>query len=307
MFSTVIVPLDGSGLAEQAVPLAIDLARGCGARLLLVRVHEPPPAAMAHVLEWDREVRTRETAYLETVAIRARPLVDTNTELLVHGRPGEAICGVVQRCASPLVVMSSHGATGIERYLIGSVADAVVRGAYAPILVVRARTDGRSTTRPIHKILIALDGSLSAEGVLPFAGDLAVAAGARLELTEIVANDSVDGAGDVARARRNLHHVARRLERTHPSLAVRVMVARARRPGVGIAFVARKSGCDAVALTRRSDGLSRFFRGSVVDEVMRIGPPLMLFVPPRGGVASAPVTTKHLAAPHRWRRRSQGA
>src|SRR5690242_2042449 len=90
---TIIVPLDGSALAEQALPIAESIAKTSDARLVLLRVHEPPRLAIAHAYDWDAEVRHRERAYLREVAAKLeRNRANQLERLLLDGHPADAIC-----------------------------------------------------------------------------------------------------------------------------------------------------------------------------------------------------------------------
>ena len=137
MYSTVVVPLDGSALAERAVPYATQLVRHGGARLVLVR------AALAHTVPGvdptDTQVAVTECAEreLETAAkhLRGQGLsVETH---VYYGEAAWAIADVAERQSAELLVMSTHGRGGLGRWVYGSVADKVLRGADVPVLLVR--------------------------------------------------------------------------------------------------------------------------------------------------------------------------
>jgi nucleotide-binding universal stress UspA family protein len=125
----VLVPLDGSGLAEQALGPALDLAHLLEARCTLLRVVEssgnPPEAA-----------REEAEAYLERAAGRLRgPGLSARPRVIVAPDAAEAIVG--QARDSGLIALATHGRGGVGRMLLGSVADKVVRGTSTPVLVYR--------------------------------------------------------------------------------------------------------------------------------------------------------------------------
>jgi len=80
MFESIVVPLDGSVLAEGALATAVDLGRRMSAKLTLVRVHQAPEMAITHAYEWDRDTRRRETEYLEHIATCLRERFDVEAD-----------------------------------------------------------------------------------------------------------------------------------------------------------------------------------------------------------------------------------
>jgi len=135
----ILVPLDGSPLAEAALPTAVDLATSSGARLLLVR------AAHAHTLPGvdptGAEVKVVGEAerYLDEVkgrlAAAGGPAVDTITW---YGPAAVSIVEASRLHDVGLIVMTTHGRSGLGRLILGSVAESVLRGTTTPILLLRA-------------------------------------------------------------------------------------------------------------------------------------------------------------------------
>lgn len=143
-YQRVLVPLDGSELAEEVLPLVEKLAGPVDAEVTLLRVVEPisPGEAMASagVLTPDallaREIDAK--AYVATVArrlagkgIRVKPRVSV-------GPAAEAILAAVGATGTDLVAMTTHGRSAVARLLFGSVAEAVLRGSPVPVLLIRA-------------------------------------------------------------------------------------------------------------------------------------------------------------------------
>src|SRR5690348_6626233 len=133
MYRTVIVPLDGSPLAERAVPIATTLASAMRARLSLVRVHNPMPAGWEERAwearmdaPWNVQIREDEDRYLThlTRDLHASRGVQVEHAVLDGVLP-DAISRIANRTPNALVVMSTHGRTGFNRLWLGSVADAV--------------------------------------------------------------------------------------------------------------------------------------------------------------------------------------
>jgi nucleotide-binding universal stress UspA family protein len=173
MYSTVVVPLDGSALAERALPYATQLVRHGGARLVLVR------AALAHTVPGvdptDAQLAATECAEreLETTAERLRDQGLSVETHVYYGEAAWAITDVAERQSAELLVMSTHGRGGLGRWVYGSVAQQVLRKATVPILLVSAACERPWPAEgPIH-ILVPLDGSAFAEEALGSARQLA--------------------------------------------------------------------------------------------------------------------------------------
>ena len=138
-FKKILVPLDGSRLAEAALWQAVDLGGADGAAYSLLR------AAEAHTLPGADPVEAQVSAvreaeeYLEGVARRLRERGVSAVETHVwYGAPAGAIAEAAKVQKVDLIVMSTHGRSGLGRLILGSVAESVLRGTTTPILVVRA-------------------------------------------------------------------------------------------------------------------------------------------------------------------------
>ncbi|HXH82801.1 MAG TPA: universal stress protein [Candidatus Tectomicrobia bacterium] len=135
---TVMVPLDGSVLAEAALSPAVDLALKSNARLVLLRAAEahtgPLTDAVAAQVEAVREAEEYLAGVRERVARAGVTAVETS---VWYGPPAEAIIEAATFRDADLIVMSTHGRTGLGRLVLGSVAESVLRGTAVPILVIR--------------------------------------------------------------------------------------------------------------------------------------------------------------------------
>jgi nucleotide-binding universal stress UspA family protein len=136
--STILVPLDGSALAEAALAPAVDLARDYKAKLVLVRAAEAQSFPMADPTAAQVDAVRAAEAYLAGVHARltAAGLADVETAVW-YGPPAEAIAEAARYRVADLIVMSSHGRTGLGRLVLGSVAESVLRGTETPIFLVR--------------------------------------------------------------------------------------------------------------------------------------------------------------------------
>lgn len=135
---TILVPLDGSALAEAALVKALDLWRGVsGATLVLLRAAAAHPAAVDPTEAQVEAVRDAEE-YLAAAAARARALGATNVRTSVwYGPAASSIAEAAEAMHADLIVMSSHGRSGLGRFLLGSVTESVLRSTPIPILLLR--------------------------------------------------------------------------------------------------------------------------------------------------------------------------
>jgi nucleotide-binding universal stress UspA family protein len=147
MYKRILVPLDGSTLAEQALPHATAQAARFEAEIVLLKVLEPlpEPAVTARSVVKSAETASGELArdYLRTVEARIR---EQELELKVQsatteGKPYLAIIRFAEENDIDLIVMATRGQSGLSRWLMGSVADRVVRGATVPLLLIQSQAD----------------------------------------------------------------------------------------------------------------------------------------------------------------------
>jgi len=192
-FRSILVPLDGSPFAEQAVPLAARIAQRSGSKLRLAFVHKlpaPPVDSAAAKLFTSIEAATRkaERAYLRGVQARLREGgTRLSSAVTLTGDPGPALAQYAQEMAIGLVVMATHGRGGIRRAWLGSVADHLIRHLEIPVLLVRPAEGVAPPSRPgAGRILVPLDGSPLAEEALDTGARLARALDTELSLLQVV-------------------------------------------------------------------------------------------------------------------------
>ncbi len=311
MFHHVLVPLDGSPRAEQALPVAARIARATGGSVLLVQVLSPlidyggglAPVPLMNDQVIESELTTA-TTYLKVLA--ASPLLaGINTSIEVSfGLPAQCLMAVAQAHQIDLVVLCSHGRTGFTRWALGSVAHRLVHQSSVPVLVLQQR--GATTllshlapARPLAA-LVPLDGSPLAEMALVPAAHLiaALAAPAQgaLHLVQVVklfpetaAEGFVRELNEEAlqRAKTYLKAVVERLQETVPDLKLAltysvelgtdvasILVDLAERGGT--------NGSNLVAIsTHGRSGWERWVLGSVTDRVLSTTRLPMFIVRPR--------------------------
>jgi nucleotide-binding universal stress UspA family protein len=145
MYKHILVPLDGSKLAEQALPHAVAQAEKFGAEVVLVKVLQP---LSEPILSAPAAVRAAEEAsarllreYLDGVAARLQEQGIAVQVALLGGKPYVEIIRFAEENEIDLIVMSTRGHSGLSRWLLGSVADRVVRGATVPLLLVQCKQE----------------------------------------------------------------------------------------------------------------------------------------------------------------------
>jgi nucleotide-binding universal stress UspA family protein len=322
MFKRILVPLDGSELAEHALHVAARLARASEGVLVLLRVaaipieHEPgeTPAQTygEKALEKGLDVALE---YLESIAhLDAIADIDIEAEALV-GAVAPTILSCAQSLQADMIVMCSHGYTGLKRWSMGSVTQKVVRQSPVPVLVVREDSTAPGETQPgtEHPLtaLVPLDGSILAEAALEPAAQviaaLAAPAQAQLHLVEVVSilpsygrlRSQAAFDGEIReeaekKAEAYLKTIKDRLHETIPgdlNLTVTSTVVVETDVAETILTVAEKPEhvkggdvptCDLIAIaTHGRGGLPRWLLGSVTERVMHTTKLPLLVVRPR--------------------------
>ncbi len=144
MYSRILVPLDSSELAEKVLPHATQIAKGMNVPLALVRVIDqvdPELTDPRHGLYLDQvslSLRTSAQEYLNKVA---SPLRDEGIEVTCEVKEGDVASRIIDEAESEpdtLIAMTTHGYSGVARWVMGSVTDKILRGSTNPVLVVRA-------------------------------------------------------------------------------------------------------------------------------------------------------------------------
>jgi nucleotide-binding universal stress UspA family protein len=140
---TILLATDGSSASEGASDEAIDLAVQVGARLLVVSVlgSSSRPAGASAETSGPADSRDSLTTKAQGIVQRAKAAGSDATFLVWDGDPGEGIVAAAHSENADLIVVGSHGRSGVSRFLIGSVSDYVVRHAHCPVMVVRGKSE----------------------------------------------------------------------------------------------------------------------------------------------------------------------
>jgi nucleotide-binding universal stress UspA family protein len=260
-FARLLVPLDGAEVAAAALPAARLLARATGAEVTLVMVAPPgtQPGSTRAMRDYLHSVATAERA--------AGLTVHTTVRL---GDPASAIVHLGREIKPNLIIMATHGRSGLERTILGSVTDKVVRASSAPVLVLRPCE--RKVER-FHTVLVPMDGTQGGTSALATALPLATDIGARLVLVRAVAPppsplfSQTLRPGTLQQGKLYVEHVASRLRQRGMSVEARGVIGQ---PGTAIVALAEDTDADLIVMsTHGRRGPTRSILGSVADEVVR--------------------------------------
>jgi nucleotide-binding universal stress UspA family protein len=190
MFRTILVPLDGSQLAEVVLPHASALAKAFSAELTLVRVIESPgdgDTQPIDPLQWQITKREAET-YLEETAKRFKTNGIKTTFAILEGKPAGQIVEFADNKEIDLILLSSHGSSGLSRWNISSITRKIIQNAKRSTMIVRAYETPETSLEKFHyrRLLIPLDGSVRAEYVMPVANSIARHHGAEILIVHVV-------------------------------------------------------------------------------------------------------------------------
>lgn len=304
MYKRILVPLDGSELGEIALPYSEVLAEKLDSEIILLNVRssgEDPdnPEHRAYLSKKAAEVEQNIKKSSELVPqqkIKVASAIIGSSGLLTHA--AEEIVDYAEKEKVSLIVMATHGRTGIRRWALGSTADKVVRAAKCPTLLVRANIELPQNIK-LDKILVTLDGSKESETVLPHVENVASKLKAKVVLLHVVVPPYhiypiTQGVGYYADsgiikvpyseaeikplingAQEYLQKISSKLteQGVESSYMVRIGF-----PGEKIIEAEEESGVDLVVMsTHGESGFTRWEHGSIADKVLHAGnTPLLL-------------------------------
>jgi len=193
MFDPILVPLDGSQLAECVLPHAAAFAHSFDAELTLLRILEKnqtgASAQLFDLLNWQIQ-KTKATLYLEEIKARFKESNIRARTIILEGLVTEGITGYAQNAGVKLIILSSHGRHGLTQWGISSITQKIILSAPTSILIVRAHQQdslAELSTIPLYqRILVPLDGSQRAEHVLPIITQLARVHQPKIHLVHVV-------------------------------------------------------------------------------------------------------------------------
>jgi nucleotide-binding universal stress UspA family protein len=194
MFDPILVPLDGSQLAECVLPHVETIARSLDADITLLRMLEKKQvgtsAQLFDLLNWQIN-KTRAMLYLEKTKAHFQELGLRVQTIVLEGLEAEGITEFAQNQGMKLIILSSHGRNGLTQWGISNITQKIILSAPTSLLIVRAHQPGSSpgnlANPPLYqRILVPLDGSQRAENVLPIITQLAHFHQSQIHLVQIV-------------------------------------------------------------------------------------------------------------------------
>lgn len=300
-FRDILVPLDGSEVAQQALAVGASIARRTGGRLHLVTVQEPIPVAVTaevgqYGVELERESRQQLTRYLTDTqeATRGTAGIPVEGELL-DGMAADAIAEYADGHEIGLLVMTTHARKGLARWWLGSVADRLLRRTTIPVLLLPPRARPQPTE--FHRILVALAGEADDAVLRPALALAALGSGVALRLIRVVPPAVPimsplpayprHGHPDWAKreeiaARATLARHAARLQGSGARAATEVIASE--NVAEALLDAAGTMAADLIVVgTHGAGGVERLILGSVADKVIRGAGRPVLVVPVGAG------------------------
>lgn len=277
MYKKILVPLDGSNLAEQVLPFVHCLAKADDIPIELLTAADPnarPPF-------WPAEA---DKSYLKKVSQTYFPAARRIATAVEIGKPGDVIVNRAKDDPGSLIAMSTHGMSGMRRWILGSVASKVVQTVTNPLLLVRS-VEGVDASAPVDlkTIFVPLDGSGLAEKVLPQVIELAGSMKLEVHLLRVytlpvnafVATDGVIAQGP-APFRQELRNEAETYLggkaaqlRAHGVEQI-MTTALEGDPASEIIDIARNTANNLIAMsTHGRSGIGRWVLGSVAEKVVQ--------------------------------------
>lgn len=285
MWKKILVPLDGSDLAELALPYAEELATAFKSEIILLHVSEPAESHYRHMHE----------LYVAEVAQRMKGRIKKVSPVVITGKPADEIISYAEKNDIGLIIITSHGRSGILSWATGSIASKLLQAATVPLLLVRAVKPERKVQRPVllNRILLPLDGSEAGEAAVSYVGELMSRLEVEVILFGVVSSGqhirSVGGLDYISypeeqlamfkkEAEEYLDGVYRRLKRRKGSVKVTLKV------GVGdigqeILKFAEEKGVSLIAISSHGhSGIEKWVFGSIANKVVQASQSPVLLV-----------------------------
>jgi nucleotide-binding universal stress UspA family protein len=286
MIRKIAIPLDGSSFSERVLAHLPRLGHPDAVDLLLIRVIDttrqysyiaPDAVHIFDFTQWRQEAEN----YLRRVAGELRVLGYRVHTTVADGDVATSICEVAKAQDVDLIAMTTHGRSGLQRWIMGSVAERLIRISQQPVYLIRPGKDVRASGA-LQRLLVPLDGSTLAEAALETALKLPLEAGAEfllvqaIELPELwgeefVSAETVASLPSVeeqeALAQTYLDGIAQSLRRQGYSARIHIETGH---PATVIAAAAVSQSVDMIVMsTHGRSGLSRWVFGSIAEKVVR--------------------------------------
>lgn len=301
MFDPILVPLDGSQLAECVLPHTIAITRAFDAKITLLRILEKNQAGASaqlfDLLNWQIN-KTKAALYLETVKARLQTLGLRVRTIVLEGLVAEGITEYAQNQGMKLIVLSSHGRHGLTQWGISSITQKIILSAQTSLLIIRAerqyaQVGESSDSYTYQRILVPLDGSHRAENVLPIITQLSHFHKSQIHLVQVVqtpemarqlppAREDIDLSTQVvARNREEAGHYLEQLKsRLYPEgITVQTHLITSDNAAVALHQLEEQEHIDMVALSAHGySGNHQWPYGSMVNNFILYGKVPLLIV-----------------------------
>jgi nucleotide-binding universal stress UspA family protein len=295
MFERILVPLDGSALAESVLLHVGRLLARKDADVLLLRVVTLPPSTEGDVGIPPEQLRSAATEYLRGVERRLSGEGARVRAKVVEGFAADAILEAARNERATMIALSTHGRTGLARWVFGSVAEKVLRASPIPVLAVPSFTgtggDAFPTGArelPFRKILVPIAAADLSLEIVP-----AVIEFAQLFESRVLALNVCEGPECAV----PVHQMRQAYEQFHAAALSAEPLVKQGNPALEILDTCRETGADLIAMTTHGhSGVSRWVLGSVAEKVLR-GANVPLLVLRTAGVTSPLVPTVPTLAP----------
>ena len=302
MFRKILIPLDGSPLAESVLPYTIPIAKAYGSKVVLTNVVAPPSVEFAgdftgiqhpYLDQLTEEAKTWAAGYLQKVADRlAQAQVSVLRQDVLVGSPAAVLTSQMERQGVDLVAIATHGRSGLGRVLLGSVADNLLHSTDVPLLVVRPPEIEVEGEIKLSSIIVPLDGSPLAESVLAYVKDVAKAFSLSVTLVRAIPTVTALSSGpeyvllpmDIITEMKEaailyLDNVAQSLRDEGLSCTTEVVEGDT---ASAISEYARKKQNHLVAISSHGrSGIARAVMGSIADRLIRTSGDPVLVVRPK--------------------------
>jgi nucleotide-binding universal stress UspA family protein len=290
MWKKILVPLDGSDLAELALPYAQELVSAFDSELILLYVSEPAEHEYLHMHQ----------LYLEKVAVQMKKLVKRVSPLVVSGKPVEEIVKYTEKNDIGLIIMASHGRSGIIPWATGGIASKVIDATGVPLLLIKTTKPRRKTKGKhlISRILLPLDGSEAGEAAITRVKELKFRFEAEVILLEVVPEGrhlrTIGGLDYIlfpeqeletfkAEANAYLGEVYKRLQRSKGELKIEI---RSGEVAKEILNYAKRKKASLIAISSHGhSGMTKWVFGSTAQEIIQDSPIPVLVVKSALGTA----------------------
>ncbi len=297
MIKHILVPLDGSELAEASLPAAVYITRHFGNKVSLIHVVEENPPDTIH---GQKHIKTEEEAmiYLEEIKNKYFPN-DPQVKTHVHKEQvknvASSIVSHVDELSSDLIVLCTHGEGGISDYLVGSLAQQVIAFQRVPVLLIQPSNGEPTKGFSCEKLLIPLDGDIEHEQGLKYAEHLAAHCNQSLHLLLVVPNFE-DLHGEIAAAGKFLRAAVSEYLEISEENAIEYLTPHVKRfekksipviaeicrgdPASIIVEIANELSSDLIVIgTHGKTGMEAFWSGSVAPKISSLTKIPLLLVP----------------------------